>query len=329
MLLTFGGRGYTLHAGETVLEGLTRHGVGLPSACRAGACHSCLLRAETGDPGKAGREGLKPALAAGGDFLAGRGRPASDVTVTLAGGDVFTPATLLRSERLAADVLAVWLRPHRRVSFRAGQHVTLSRPGGVIRPYSIANLPAEADRDGMEFHLRVYSQGAMSGWLAAARPGAELSIGIPAGQCFYLPGDPTAPLLLAGTGTGIAPLLAIARDAEASGHTGPVVVIHGARDPGRLYLGEQSPRGRVADDGGSVIRWRTCVRSRGEDIVVAVAAEFTALTDPMAAHAYLCGGAGSVTRMRRALFMAGMSLRAIDADQFLPAVSPGLAVSPG
>ena len=329
MLLTFGGRSYALRAGESVLDVLARHGVGLPSACRAGACHTCLLRAEAGDPGEAGQEGLKPALRASGYFLACLARPATDVTVAPAASDIFTPATLLRRERLAADVLAVWLRPHRPVGFRAGQHVTLTRGDGIIRPYSIANLPSEADRDGMEFHLRIYPQGAMSGWLATARQGTELSIGIPTGQCFYLPGNPTAPLLLAGTGTGIAPLLAIARDAEASGHTGPVVVIHGARDPGRLYLGEQSPRGRVADDGGSVIRWRTCVRSRGEDIVVAVAAEFTALTDPMAAHAYLCGGAGSVTRMRRALFMAGMSLRAIDADQFLPAVSPGLAVSPG
>jgi NAD(P)H-flavin reductase/ferredoxin len=323
VLLTFGGRGYPLRAGESVLEGLARHGVGLPSACRAGVCHSCLLRAEAGDPGEAAREGLKPALRASGYFLACRARPAGDVTVTLAGNDVFTPATLLRSERLAADVLAVWLRPRRRVAFLAGQHVTLNRGGGVIRPYSIASLPAEADRDGMEFHLRVYPQGAMSAWLAGARPGTELSIGVPAGQCFYLRGDPTVPLLLAGTGTGIAPLLAIARDAQAHGHTGPVVIVHGARDPGRLYLGEGSPAGHARLAGGSVIRWRTCARSRGEDIVAAVVAEFSGLADPMAARAYLCGGTGSVTRMRRALFMAGMPLHAIAADEFLPVVPKG------
>lgn len=323
MLLTFGGRGYALRAGESVLEGLARHGVGLPSACRAGACHSCLLRAEAGDPGEAGREGLKPALRASGYFLACLARPAGDVTVTLADGDIFTPATLLRSEHLAADVLAVWLRPRREVSFRAGQHVTLNRGGGVIRPYSIANLPAEADRDGMEFHLRVYPQGAMSAWLSAARPGTGLGMGVPAGQCFYLRGDPTAPLLLAGTGTGIAPLLAIARDARAYGHTGPVMIVHGASDADRLYLGERSPGSRAPASGGSVFRWRTCVRSRGEDIVAAVVAEFSALADPAAARAYLCGGSDSVTRMRRALFMAGMSLHAIGADEFLPVVSPG------
>lgn len=321
MLLTFGGRSYALRAGESVLDVLARHGVGLPSACRAGACHTCLLRAEAGDPGEAGQEGLKPALRASGYFLACLARPATDVTVAPAASDIFTPATLLRRERLAADVLAVWLRPHRPVGFRAGQHVTLARGDGIIRPYSIANLPSEADRDGMEFHLRIYPQGAMSGWLATARQGTELSIGIPTGQCFYLPGNPTAPLLLAGTGTGIAPLLAIARDAQASGHRGPVILVHGASEPDRLYLGEQAPRDCTAATGRPPARWRTCARSRGEDIVAAVAGEFSALADPMATRAYLCGGAGSVTRMRRALFMAGMSLRAIEADEFRPVAS--------
>jgi hypothetical protein len=101
------------------------------------------------------------------------------------------------------------------------------------------------------------------------------------------------------------------------------VIVHGANDPGRLYLGERSPASHVPPAGGSVIRWRTCARSRGEDIAAAVVAEFSGLADPMAARAYLCGGTGSVTRMRRALFMAGMPLHAIAADEFLPVVPKG------
>ena len=189
MLLTFGGHGYELRAGESVLEGLARHGVGLPSACRAGACHSCLLRAESGDPGEAGRGSLKPTLRASGYFLACLARPVTDVTVAPAAGDVITPAMLLRRQRPAPGVLAVWLRPPAR-GLPGGQHVTLSRGDGVIRPYSIANLPAEAARDGLEFHVRLYRDGAMSGWLAGAAPGATLGVGVPTGECFYLPGQP-------------------------------------------------------------------------------------------------------------------------------------------
>ena len=49
--------------------------------------------------------------------------------------------------------------------------------------------------------------------------------------------------------------------------------------------------------------------------------ELARLGDPATVRAYLCGGAGSVGRMRRALFMAGMSLRSIQADEFLPVVT--------
>jgi NAD(P)H-flavin reductase/ferredoxin len=309
---------YELRAGESVLECLARHSVGLPSTCRAGTCHSCLLRTEHGDPGEAGRGVLKPTLRASGYFLACLARPVTDLTVAPPASDVITPATLLRRERPAPHVLVIWLRPIRPVVFRAGQHVTLSHDG-VVRPYSIANLPTEAPRDGLEFHVRVYQDGAMSGWLADAPAGARLGLGVPTGECFYLPGRPAAPLLLAGTGTGIAPLAAVARDALAAGHRGPVTVVQGAAHPGGLYLAEGPVRSRVPDGDSARIRWRSCVLSRGQDIAEEVSLELARLGDPAAVRAYLCGGAGSVARMRRALFMAGMSLQSIQADEFVPA----------
>lgn len=323
MRLTFSGRDYELHAGESVLQCMARNGVGLPSACRAGACHTCLLRARSGDPGDAGRGGLKPTLVARGYFLACQARPVTDLVVAAAGRDVITPATLAASRWLHSDVLEIRLRPQRPVDFRPGQHVTLDRGDGVIRAYSIANRPVEASRDGLEFHIRVYPDGAVSGWLARARPGARVHIGLPSGECFYLPGAPGSALLLAGTGTGIAPLLAITREALAQGHTGPVVVIHGAAEPDRLYLGERLPSEWLPGAGPRTIRWRACVLTRGEPITDVVAEELAALPGPVATRAYLCGDPGSVASMRRALFMAGMSLRDIYADEFVPAAVPG------
>jgi NAD(P)H-flavin reductase len=326
MRVTFAGNHYELRPGESVLEGMARHGVGLPSACRAGACHTCLLRAEAGDPGQAGQQGLKPALAARGYFLACLARPPADLTVGTAGQDVMTPATVAGAHRLSQDVLAVRLRPHRPLPFRAGQHATLDRGSGVIRVFSIASLPSEAAA-GLEFHVRMRPSGAMSGWLAGAAQGGVIRLGVPAGDCFYLPGAPGTALLLAGTGTGIAPLLAIARDALRSGHTGPVTLVHGGATPGRLYLGERAPAqlagaaapGRPAP----AVRWRTCARSRGEEITGAVIDELGRGPGPAATRAFLCGGTGSVAAMRRALFLAGMSLRDIQADEFVPAASAG------
>jgi CDP-4-dehydro-6-deoxyglucose reductase, E3 len=99
------------------------------------------------------------------------------------GTDAVTPGRLVARCWLGPGVLGVWVRPRRPVSFLAGQHVTLARGEGVARSYSIANLPQEAARDGLEFHVRVYPRGAMSEWLANAAPGARLHIGPPAGEC--------------------------------------------------------------------------------------------------------------------------------------------------
>lgn len=51
--------------------------------------------------------------------------------------------------------------------------------------------------------------------------------------------------------------------------------------------------------------------------------ELARLGDPAIVRAYLCGGAGVGRRMRRALFLAGMSLQSIQADEFVPAVISG------
>jgi CDP-4-dehydro-6-deoxyglucose reductase len=324
-------------AGETVLSALRRHGVRLPSACRAGICRACLVRALHGDPGPAGTIGLDDALRADGYFLACQARPAGDLTLALAGGDIYRPARLL-SVRRDGPALRVRVRPDKPLTFRAGQHVALRIPAGqggtpwdrdgpdgdgrggvaeLVRVYSFANGPAEADRDGVEFYVRAYPGGAMGTWLAGAGPGAELSLGRPSGTCCYRPGEPGAPLLLAGTGTGVAPLAAVARDALAHGHHGPIVLLRGAAERSGLYPEKSLPPAPV--------RSRTCVLSDGADIVAAVVADLVAAAGSggtRASQVYLCGGPGVVARMRRALFLAGQPLRRIHRDEFSPAVAP-------
>ncbi|HEY2285145.1 MAG TPA: 2Fe-2S iron-sulfur cluster binding domain-containing protein [Streptosporangiaceae bacterium] len=307
--------------GETVLSALTRQGIGLPSACQAGVCRACLLRVLQGDPGPAGVAGLEDSLRSDGYVLACQARPAADLTVALAGGDIYTTARLLSVRRDGpARRVRVW--PDQPLAFRPGQHVALRFPaaGGegtdLVRVYSFANRPAEADRDGLEFYVRAYPGGAMSEWLAGARPRDQLSLGRPSGTCCYQPGEPDAPLLLAGTGTGAAPLAAVAREALAAGHRGPIVLLRGAAEPGGVYPDEYLPPAPV--------RTRTCVLTRGGDIVAAAEAEYARLTTAAgarAAHVYLCGGPGVVARMRRAIFLAGQPLPRIHCDTFSPAIT--------
>jgi CDP-4-dehydro-6-deoxyglucose reductase, E3 len=316
--LTVSGDDLEFQRGETVLHTLTRHGIGVPAACGAGVCRACLLRVVHGDPGPDGRAGLEDAMRADGYFLACMARPATDLTVALAAEDSFVPAELLSVTPAGARVIRVRIRPRRPLDFRAGQHLAVRNGAGVARVYSIANLPAQARRDGIEFHVRVYPGGAMSEWLAGAAPGTPISLGRPSGACCYQPDDGGAPLLLAGTGTGIAPLAAVLRDALARGHRGPAIIIRGAADAGGLYPGPFLPPAGE-DAGPASVRSRVCLLSRGEDIVAAATAEFSRLSQPAAARAYLCGGPQVVARMRRALFLAGLSLRRIHGDEFAPA----------
>jgi CDP-4-dehydro-6-deoxyglucose reductase, E3 len=314
MRLTVGQRQLDIDPGETVLQALARQGVALPSACQSGVCQACLLRVVQGNPGAESRAGLRDSLTDRGFFLACMARPGDDLTIALAADEAFTPATLESKVAVTDSVLRVWVKPASPVEFRPGQHVAVRRAGGIIRVYSIANQPREAAADGIELHVRVYRGGAMSAWLAHAEPGSPLSLGLPAGDCCYRPADPSAPLLLAGTGTGLAPLAAIARDAVAQAHRGPIVLIHGSDRPGGTYLGKLTRHGWPQG-----VRIRMCAKSAGQDITEAALEEFAALTDRASARAYLCGGPGAVHRTRRALFLAGMSLRRIHADDFRPA----------
>ncbi|NOK23451.1 2Fe-2S iron-sulfur cluster-binding protein, partial [Corallococcus carmarthensis] len=226
---------YPLEPGETVLDGLLRQGVHVPHACRAGACQSCLMRATSGPVPEAAQVGLKDTLRARGYFLACACRPQEGTALEVAGAsELRVPARVVDLESLSGDVLAVRLEVETPLDYRAGQYVTVVRADGLARSYSLASLPREGR---LELHVRLVPGGAMSGWFARdVRPGERVHVQGPAGDCFYVPGQPEAPLLLAGTGTGLAPLYGILRDALEEGHTGPIHLFHGALEPRGLYL---------------------------------------------------------------------------------------------
>jgi CDP-4-dehydro-6-deoxyglucose reductase len=73
----------------------------------------------------------------------------------------------------------------------------------------------------------------------ALSPGDTVEVHFPSGDCFYQPGSPEQGLLLIGTGSGLAPLYGIIRNALAQGHTGPIRLFHGSRTPHALYLTER------------------------------------------------------------------------------------------
>lgn len=304
------GRVYSVHPGESVLDALLRQGVRASHACKAGSCGSCMLRREEGAVPPRAQEGLKDSWKANGYFLACMCHPEGDLSVEAAGADVRIPAVIIALRLLSADVLEVRLRPDAPFEFRAGQYVSLILDDGLSRSYSIASLPAEGE---IALHVRRIANGLMSGWLfEEARPGARVHLQGPSGDCFYIAGRETQPMLLVGTGTGLAPLWGIARDALASGHTGPIHLIHGAVREEGLYLTEALAALAAAHWNFDYI---PSLLDQGP-IDSVLGARFPVLGGW---RGFVCGDPAIVGALRKKLFLAGMAMRDIHADAFLPA----------
>lgn len=313
---------YPLEQEESVLDGLLRQGVTVPHACMAGVCQSCLMRASSGPVPEKAQVGLKDTLKARHYFLACSCRPEGDLEVASGGAnELRVPARIEALEPLSEDVLRVRLRPQGLFEYRTGQYLTLLRADGLARSYSVASLPHEGL---LELHVRLLPGGVMSTWLrSVARVGDEVKLQGPAGECFYLPGRPEQPLLLAGTGTGLAPLYGIVRDALVEGHAGPIWLFHGARQPRGLYLVEELQR--LASQHPNLHYRPSVLEGRlGENVYVgALDALIRAeCPKPVGWRAFLCGDPALVLSLRKKLFLAGLSLKDIHADSFLPSASP-------
>ena len=321
--LRFAERDLEIAGGATVLETLEAAGIDVPNSCRAGACQSCLMQAVAGEVPEEARRGVSPAKRELGHFLACVCRPTADLEVARVGGSEAIAATIAAIRRCPGDVLEVRLRGAERLDYRGGQFITLLRDDGLARPYSLASVGGAAE---LELHVRHFADGAMSGWLARAAPGVEVAIRGPYGECFYVADDLERPLLLVGTGTGLAPLYGIVREALAAGHRGPITLLHGARRAADLYHRDELAALAAAHDNLEVVA--SALDATGDDDMTAtpidaLALERAAAADRGALRVYLCGAPALVNGLRRRLFIAGVPLRSILADAFLPAATGG------
>lgn len=325
--LKFDDKQFSLDTYESVLDCLLRNGVAIPYACKAGMCQACLVRAVDCTATDESRKWIKPELQARGFTLACQWVPDGDVGVALPSVEDFALKVRLHAiTPLNAQVLKLELAlcdPAARFSCKPGQYVTLTNPAGVSRSYSVANDLAV---DGvLELHIGSTAHGLFSGWVfGQARPGDILHLRGPSGSCHYRPEDgDTVPLLLAGNGTGLAPLLGIARQALALRHQAPIYLFHGGRDLSRLYLIDELqalasthpnfhylPCTREAPDRSGIHQGAV------EDVVERT---LTSLGKPLNAsqlRAFLCGSPDLVHVLRKRLYLLGLRAANIHCDPF-------------
>ena len=226
---------------ETILQAARRAGVALPYECGSGSCGTCKVTLVAGqvDLIFPGAPAVNPRDARRNRILACQSRATSEVTIARGPGAWSMPApgcverqAILRDVvDLAPEVRQFSFETAEPIDFRPGQYAILHLGADLRRCYSMSNLPGG---NLLQFIARRYDGGTGSNALAALAPGAVITIEAPFGTC-TLRRRPGRKVFVAG-GTGIAPILAMMREAaEARLDFGsPVDVIYGARGPADL-----------------------------------------------------------------------------------------------
>ncbi len=239
------GDSFVAEPGEDVLAAALRAGLNLPHSCKGGHCASCLARVIDGAVRYAGEQlppGIAPDEQRAGFALLCQAhaltdlrietravRPAPDVEVKS------LPCRIERLERLATDVMAVFLRlpAVEDLHYRPGQYLDVMLSQGRRRSFSIASAPADGRL--LELHVRRASATGFTAQLfGGLQRGALLRIEGPLGQFWLRTESPRAPLMIGG-GTGYAPLRAMLRQLIATGDRRPVMLYWGAQDADGLY----------------------------------------------------------------------------------------------
>lgn len=292
--------------GDNLLDLLLADGHKVPWSCRSGQCQSCLVQARPDQVPSAANARLNAEQQAKGWLLACQCRVEQDMHITLHDPALDgLPARISEMRYLADDILLLRLTPERPLRFRAGQHLVLWLNATLGRPYSIASLPGEAD---LEFHLRLHPDGAFSNAIGQYQAGDKLYMSAATGHFHYDPGWQDTPLLLLGSGTGLAPLQAIARDALQAGHQAPITLWHWSRPDTGCYLAKA-----LTELASHHPRLSLHLRSSAE-----LASDLTQLR--LASRktlALLCGQPAFVEQLRKPLFMAGLPGRQILDEAFI------------
>jgi len=230
--VTVNGRTFRARAGDVLLDSALAAGIDMPHDCRAGSCGSCMVRVAKGKTilGETHSQGMVHACQA---------RVVSDLVIEVE--DVpdidVTPARLVGLRELAPDIFELKIAPERSVCYLPGQYFRFTFAGFPARAYS-ATASQDGKLGGRLVHLnvkRVRGGRVTTALGTAIRSGHRLRMEGPFGQAFLRPGG-RGRLVLAGSGTGFAPIWAIICMALRENPDRPIVVLAGARRLSGLYM---------------------------------------------------------------------------------------------
>jgi ferredoxin-NADP reductase len=232
--------------------------------------------------------------------------------------------TLVEREHLTQDVQIMRVMPDDGpLPYEPGQYMSLGlllEGRWLQRPYSPSGNPGDV---GLEFLLRRVSGGQLTPRLWAASVGSRLRIGPAKGRFRLTPGDRRVHLFLA-TGTGIAPMVAMAAALLRRRDPPPTIVLHGVRhEPELAYRHRlrrwtaEAPRFAYVPAVSRAVPNSTPATfrcGRALDLLPAVWADFG--LQPDGVIAYLCGNPAVVDGAAHWLAARGVGADAIRREEY-------------
>ena len=160
-----------------------------------------------------------------------------------------------------ADARSIVLQADEAVEYRPGQFLTIAVPstrtGTVARCYSLSSAPHESDL--LKVTVKRTTDGYGSNWICDnVATGQKLLVLPPSG--IFTPADLDHDLLLFAGGSGITPVISIAKSALAQG-SGQVVLVYANRDEASvIFAGELTDLAAKHPDRFVVIHWLESVQ---------------------------------------------------------------------
>ena len=224
---------------DTVLRAGLRAGLGLPYECNVGSCGNCKFELLDGTvdnlwpqaPGLSDKDRQKNR------WLGCQSRARSDLRIKLRTSEHYraihsptvTAAVLTRHTALTHDISEFVFDCERTMAFSSGQYALIQLPGVQgPRAYSMSQKGGASTT--MEFQVRRVPEGVGSDVLFGLKTGERVHIDGPYGMA-YLREDAERDILLVGGGSGLAPMLSLARGALSTPQLGSrqVHFLYGAR----------------------------------------------------------------------------------------------------
>lgn len=302
---------------QSVLDALERAGHKIPSSCRAGLCHSCMMQSDEAPPERA-QQGLTDSQRLQNFFLACSCFPNKDMKVNLIGDVNQVKGVVTEKTMLNDSVLKLCIN----VDFKwyAGQYVSVWYDDIQGRSYSIANRYDDAKI--IELHIKRHEMGLVSRWLHdTVTEGDVITVSKPLGNCFYSDSHADKPILMVSTGTGLAPLYGIIQEALHRKHSAPIYLYAGAGEPKDLYYVDALTTFAQSHEN---FHYTPVVRRHGEQLQHKNLIEKDTVdliqdtySDLKGWKIFLCGNPDMIKKVQRHCFFQGAAVTDILVDAFV------------